>query len=119
MASGTQRDYTLAFSRSGVDQVEKGALTIWRHSGATVSKGRVAVLVWLRKHGRPRRTEVTGPARMCLPPQQNLSCHQEGRQMRLFTRERYIVPKILGKCSSSELVYVLNLVANYGIHQIL
>ena len=55
MESGTkrtQRDYTLAFKRSVVEQVEKGELTYKQAQERYGIQGRSTVLVWLRKHGR-------------------------------------------------------------------
>jgi transposase len=54
MGSGekrTQRDYTLAFKLSVVDQVEKGELTYKQAQERYGIQGRSTVLVWLRKHG--------------------------------------------------------------------
>ncbi|QOF79292.1 IS3 family transposase [Variovorax sp. 38R] len=48
----TQRDYTLAFKLSVVDQVEKGELTYKQAQARYGIQGRSTVLVWLRKHGR-------------------------------------------------------------------
>lgn len=48
----TQRDYTLAFKRSVVEQVEKGELTYKQAQERYGIQGRSTVLVWLRKHGR-------------------------------------------------------------------
>ena len=48
----TQRDYTLAFKRSVVEQVEKGELTYKEAQARYGIQGRSTVLVWLRKHGR-------------------------------------------------------------------
>lgn len=48
----TQRDYTLAFKLSIVDQVEKGELTYKQAQRRYGIQGRSTVLVWLRKHGR-------------------------------------------------------------------
>ena len=48
----TQRDYTLAFKRSLVEQVEKGELTYKEVQARYGIQGRSTVLVWLRKHGR-------------------------------------------------------------------
>jgi transposase len=48
----TQRDYTLAFKLSVVDQVEKGDLTYKQAQQRYGIQGRSTVLVWLRKHGR-------------------------------------------------------------------
>jgi transposase-like protein len=47
-----QRDYTLAFKRSVVEQVEKGELTYKQAQEGYGIQGRSTVLVWLRKHGR-------------------------------------------------------------------
>ena len=48
----TQRDYTLAFKLSVVDQIEKGELTYKQAQCKYGIQGRSTVLVWLRKHGR-------------------------------------------------------------------
>ena len=50
----TQRDYTLAFKLSVVDQVEKGELTYKEAQQRYGIQGRSTVLVWLRKHGHQR-----------------------------------------------------------------
>lgn len=55
MESGTkrtQRDYTLAFKLTVVQQVEKGELTYKQAQVQYGIQGRSTVLVWLRKHGR-------------------------------------------------------------------
>lgn len=48
----SQRDYTLAFKLSVVDQVEKGELGYKEAQRRYGIQGRSTVLVWLRKHGR-------------------------------------------------------------------
>lgn len=48
----TQRDYTLAFKLSVVEQVEKSELTYKQAQAKYGIQGRSTVLVWLRKHGR-------------------------------------------------------------------
>ncbi|WP_180187617.1 helix-turn-helix domain-containing protein, partial [Achromobacter insuavis] len=48
----TQRDYSLAFKLSVVEQVEKGELTYKEAQRRYGIQGRSTVLVWLRKHGR-------------------------------------------------------------------
>lgn len=48
----TQRDYTLAFKLSVVEQVEKGELSYKQAQVRYGIQGRSTVLVWLRKHGR-------------------------------------------------------------------
>ncbi|MFZ6802175.1 hypothetical protein [Undibacterium sp. Di24W] len=47
----SQRDYTLAFKLSVVDQVEKGDMTYKQAQTRFGIQGRSTVLVWLRKHG--------------------------------------------------------------------
>jgi transposase len=47
----TQRDYTLTFIQSVVDQVERGELTYKQAQQRYGIQGRSTVLVWLRKHG--------------------------------------------------------------------
>ena len=49
----TQRDYSLAFKLSVVEQVEKDELTYKEAQRRYGIQGRSTVLVWLRKHGRP------------------------------------------------------------------
>jgi transposase-like protein len=48
----TQRDYTLGFKLSVVEQVEKGELTYKQAQNRYGIQGRSTVLVWLRKHGK-------------------------------------------------------------------
>jgi transposase-like protein len=48
----TQRDYSLAFKLSVVDQIEKGDFTYKQVQKKYGIQGRCTVLVWLRKHGR-------------------------------------------------------------------
>lgn len=47
----TQRDYTLAFKLSVVDQVEKGQMSYKQAQSYYGIQGRSTVLVWCRKHG--------------------------------------------------------------------
>ena len=48
----TQRDYSLAFKLSVVDQVENGEMTYKQAQDRYGIQGCSTVLVWLRKHGR-------------------------------------------------------------------
>ncbi|PTX12266.1 hypothetical protein C8N40_11464 [Pontibacter mucosus] len=48
----SQKDYSLAFKLSVVDQVEKGRLTYKQAQVKYGIQGRSTVLVWLRKHGQ-------------------------------------------------------------------
>jgi len=51
-AKRTQRDYSLAFKLSVVDQVEAGELTYKQAQDRYGIQGRSTVLVWLRRYGR-------------------------------------------------------------------
>lgn len=48
----TQRDYSLAFKLSVIEQVEKGEMTYKQAQKRYGIQGKSTVLVWLRKHGR-------------------------------------------------------------------
>jgi len=48
----TQRDYTLGFKLSVIEQIEKGDLTYKQAQNTYGIQGRSTVLVWLRKHGK-------------------------------------------------------------------
>lgn len=48
----SQRDYTLAFKLSVVDQVVKGEMSYKQAQYRYGIQGRSTVLIWLRKHGR-------------------------------------------------------------------
>ena len=65
----TQRDYTLAFKRSVVEQVEKGELTYKQAQERYGIQGRSTVLVWLRKHGRQNWGSMAHYGRMSAPNQ--------------------------------------------------
>jgi transposase-like protein len=64
----TQRDYTLAFKLSVVEQVEKGELTYKEAQARYGIQGRSTVLVWLRKHGRQDWREEASWAPMPTKP---------------------------------------------------
>jgi transposase-like protein len=48
----TQRDYSLAFKLTLVDQIEKGEMTYKQAQDRYGVQGRSTVLRWLRKHGQ-------------------------------------------------------------------
>ncbi len=48
----SQRDYTMTFKLSVVDQVEKGELSYREAQERYGIQGKTTVLTWLRKHGR-------------------------------------------------------------------
>lgn len=64
----TQRDYTLAFKLSVVEQVEKGELTYNQAQNRYGIQGRSTVLVWLRKHGRQDWRDGASSPPMPTPP---------------------------------------------------
>ena len=78
----TQRDYTLAFKLSVVEQVEHGELTYKEAQKRYGIQGRSTVLIWLRKHGNLdwynlsssdlMRTEMTKPPSLPPTPEQRI-----------------------------------------------
>lgn len=63
MEQGTrrsQRDYSLAFKLSVVDQIEKGEMTYKQAQKRYGIQGRSTVLVWCRKHGLQDWTQPRG-----------------------------------------------------------
>lgn len=56
----TQRDYTLGFKLSVVEQVEQGNLTYKQAQTKYGIQGRSTVLTWLRKHGKLNWTSTGG-----------------------------------------------------------
>lgn len=81
MIKRTQRDYSLAFKLSVVDQIERGELTYKQAQERYGIQGRSTVLSWLRRHGRqdwtggaswpPMSTSPkTAPAKPLTPEQQ-------------------------------------------------
>lgn len=79
----TQRDYTLAFIQSVVDQVERGELTYKQAQVRYGIQGRSTVLVWLRKHGQQDWSRNGSP---CIPrraamPERPLTPEQRIKQL--------------------------------------
>lgn len=78
----TQRDYTMAFKLSVVEQVEKGELTYKEAQAKYGIQGRSTVLTWLRKHGRMdwhklggsdvKRTDLMDKKKLPLTPEQRI-----------------------------------------------
>jgi transposase len=56
----SQRDYSLAFKLSVVDQIEKGEMTYKQAQKRYGIQGRSTVLVWCRKHGLQDWTQPRG-----------------------------------------------------------
>src|SRR5450830_633984 len=78
----SQRDYSLAFKLSVVEQVEKGEMTYKQAQKRYGIQGRSTVLVWCRKHGlqdwrqsrgqSKRRTRMTNKPTKPLTPEQRI-----------------------------------------------
>ena len=78
----TQRDYTLAFKLSVVEQVERGELTYKGAQRLYGIQGRSTVLTWLRKHGHMdwytlsssdiRQTEMNKNPTLPMTPEQRI-----------------------------------------------
>ncbi len=87
----TQRDYSLTFKLSVVDQIEKGELTYKQAQDRYGIQGRSTVLVWLRKHGqqdwsqgasiRANRGQVMTDSKSQTPEQRIKELEQELAQM--------------------------------------
>lgn len=82
----SQRDYSLAFKLSVVDQVERGELTYKKAQERYGIQGRSTVLSWLRRHGRqdwsagasfpPMSTVPKAGAAKPLTPEQQIKAQQ-------------------------------------------
>ena len=86
----TQRDYSLAFKLSVVEQVEKGELTYKEAQRRYGIQGRSTVLVWLRKHGLQDWVDPSGRARSgsTMPKQDSKPLTPEQRIKELETQLR-------------------------------
>jgi len=87
----TQRDYTLAFKLSVVEQVEKGDLSYKQAQEHYGIQGRSTVLVWLRKHGRQNWGPMAHYGRMTEPTQstsgQSLTPEQRIKELEVQLKE--------------------------------
>lgn len=79
----TQRDYTLTFIQSVVDQVERGELSYKEAQDRYGIQGRSTVLVWLRKHGRQDWSQdCSSPSpRSSIMPERPLTPEQRIKQL--------------------------------------
>lgn len=79
----TQRDYTLTFIQSVVDQVERGELTYTQAQARYGIQGRSTVLVWLRKHGQQdwSRTGSASPVRRTVMAERPLTPEQRIKEL--------------------------------------
>jgi transposase len=89
----TQRDYSLAFKLSVVEQVEKGEMTYKEAQKRYGIQGRSTVLVWCRKHGlqdwtsprgriKRRATMTNEPAKPLTPEQRIKELERQLREER-------------------------------------
>lgn len=87
----TQKDYTLAFKLSVVQQVEKGEFTYKQAQQRYGIQGRSTVLVWLRRHGRQRwdraSLALNGKALMSKKDQTPLTPEQRIKQLEVQLKE--------------------------------
>jgi len=87
----TQRDYTLAFKRAVIEQVEKGELSYKQAQERYGIQGRSTVLVWLRKHGRQNWGAMASYGRMTDPTQssngQGLTPEQRIKELEVQLKE--------------------------------
>ena len=88
----SQRDYTLAFKLTVVDQVEKGELTYKEAQNRYGIQGRSTVLVWLRKHGQQswqtmRSSDFKGAAAMGSASQAPLTPEQRIKALEVQLKE--------------------------------
>lgn len=96
METGTkrsQRDYTLAFKLSVVEQVEKGQLTCKQAQERYGIQGRSTVLVWLRKHGR----QGWGGGASCAVISRQAHCPGRQRQQARCEQVATIVKPVRGR----------------------
>ena len=77
----SQRDYSLAFKLSVVEQVEKGEMTYKQAQKRYGIQGRSTVLVWCRKHGLQDWTQPRGQSqrRATMPDKPNKPLTPEQR----------------------------------------
>jgi len=99
----SQRDYSLAFKLSVVEQVEKGEMTYKQAQKRYGIQGRSTVLVWCRKHGLQdwsdpkgrgqRRTTMTDkPAK---PPTPEQRIKELERQLREEQQKSALFGKVI------------------------
>jgi len=103
----TQRDYSLAFKLSVVDQVEKGEFTYKQAQDHYGIQGCSTVLVWLRKHGRldwskgtpqrSRRTKAMTDPRQLTPEQKIKALEKELEDTKLKAQFFEAIVDVLDK----------------------
>jgi len=103
----TQRDYSLAFKLSVVDQVEKGEFTYKQAQDHYGIQGCSTVLVWLRKHGRldwskgtpqrSRRTKAMTDPKQLTPEQKIKALEKELEDTKLKAQFFEAIVDVLDK----------------------
>jgi len=103
----TQRDYSLAFKLSVVDQVEKGEFTYKQAQDYYGIQGCSTVLVWLRKHGRldwskgtpqrSRRTNAMADPKQLTPEQKIKALEKELEDTKLKAQFFEAIVDVLDK----------------------
>jgi len=103
----TQRDYSLAFKLSVVDQVEKGEFTYKQTQDYYGIQGCSTVLVWLRKHGRldwskgtpqrSRRTNAMADPKQLTPEQKIKALEKELEDTKLKAQFFEAIVDVLDK----------------------
>jgi len=87
----SQRDYSLAFKLSVVDQIEKGEMTYKQAQKRYGIQGRSTVLVWCRQHGLQDWTQPRGRSKqgviMSKQPGKPLTPEQRIKELEQQLRE--------------------------------
>lgn len=99
----SQRDYSLAFKLSVVDQVEKGELTYKQAQKRYGIQGRSTVLVWCRKHGlqdwsNPQgrgKRRATMPDKPAKPPTPEQRIKELERQLKEEQQKSALFGKVI------------------------
>ena len=81
----SQRDYTLGFKLSVIEQIEKGEMTYKQAQTRYGIQGRSTVLVWLRKHGK---LDWSSPGERPMKPSKETPIQQIKRLERELEDER-------------------------------
>ena len=81
----SQRDYTLGFKLSVIEQIEKGGMTYKQAQATYGIQGRSTVLVWLRKHGK---LDWSSPCELPMKPSKETPAQQIKRLERELEDER-------------------------------
>jgi transposase-like protein len=81
----SQRDYSLGFKLSVIEQIEKGEMTYKQAQSRYGIQGRSTVLVWLRKHGK---LDWSRPCELPMKPSKETPAQQIKRLEKELEDER-------------------------------